>query len=87
MKLLIIAMLAFAPMTSFARTIYGESDQDLTTITVLEYTMTHCEQSLAKANAKLNDRNKAIIVEGKCVQEKTADAPNVYAVIKYHKYL
>lgn len=87
MKLLIIAMLALAPMTSFARTVYGDSNTDLTTISVVEYTMTHCEESLAKANAKLKARNKAVIVPGKCVEVKTADAPNFFAVITYHKYL
>ncbi len=88
MKLLIIGMLAFAPMTTFARTLYGDSaNTDLTTISVLEYSMANCEESLAKANALLKTRNKAIMVKGTCTEAKYEGVRSYFAVITYHKYL
>lgn len=87
MKLLITAMLAFAPMSSFALTYYGDSNQDLTTISVTEYTMARCQLELNKAYDKLHASNKTIIGYGKCLEVKNADAPNFFATIKYHKYL
>ncbi len=88
MKLLIIGMLAFAPMTTFARTLFGDSaNKDLTTISVLEYTLDNCEVGLAKANALLKARNKAIIVKGTCTEAKDEGIRSYFAVITYHKYL
>lgn len=88
MKLLIIAMLALAPMSTFARTLYGDSiNKDLTTISILEYSLENCEKGLAQANAKLKARNKVVIIPGKCTEARDEGIRTHYAVITYHKYL
>ena len=87
MKLLIIGMLAFAPITSFAITYYGDSNSDLTTISVVETSMLRCEISFNKAHDKLRARNKDIIDAGQCAEAKSGNGSKFFAVIKFHKYL
>lgn len=89
MKLLVIAMLALAPMTSFAETYYGDTLQsDLTTINVLEASMEKCEEGYKKALATLTSRKKVIIDSGECRKMETIKKGlNHYGVIRFHKYL